>query len=137
MDSAMDTAVVYDIAAHRPELEAALAYGDGTHTYDDVRAMIERGDAQFWPGPASCIVTEVIGFPRRKILNLFLAGGKIDELHAMLPLVLAWGTAQGCDGARLAGRRGWGRTFLRHEGWAEAAVVYSSDLHSDLTKDAL
>jgi hypothetical protein len=112
-----------DISAARPHIEAALAYAGGTHTLADVEAAIQAGDAQLWSGPNSCIVTEIDRQPRTTTLNFFLAGGRMAELEAMTPGILAWGEEQGCATARFLGRRGWLRTFLSDTGWVDTGLV--------------
>lgn len=116
------------LAPYRGHIEAALSYADESHRYEDVAAMIAAGEAQFWPGPASVVVTEVIDFPRRRVLNVFLAGGSLLELDAMLPLILDWGRTQGCTAATFTGRRGWARTFLTKQGWQQTLVMFAKDL---------
>lgn len=107
----------------RPQIEAALSYANATHTYEDVATMIAAGAAQYWPGPASVIVTELVDFPRKRVLNVFLAGGNSPELEAMIPLVLDWGKAQGCVVASFTGRRGWTRSFVTKMGWRDTGLV--------------
>ena len=112
----------------RPHIEAALQYSGGTHTFEDIREMVSTGRLQFWPGPHSAIVTEIIEYPRQRTLHYFLAGGQMAELRAMLPEIDAWGRAQGCTSASLAGRPGWSRSFLQHEGWSSHLVVMMKEL---------
>ena len=112
----------------RVRLEAALVYSGGTHTVDDVMGMVEDGRLQFWPGPHSVVITEIIEYPQRRVLNFFLAGGHLAELEAMLPGIEAWGRTQGCTEASLSGRKGWVRSFLAHEGWHESLVVMTKEL---------
>lgn len=112
----------------RPHIEAALAYAGGTHTFEDVAAMIETGRLQFWPGVGSVIVTEIIEYPQRRTLHFFLAGGNLDELRAMLDPILEWGRALGCTAATLTGRKGWARSFLASEGWNHELVCMSKEL---------
>ena len=38
---------------------------------------------QLWQGPRGCIVTEIVVYPRKKVLNLFLAGGELDQIVDM------------------------------------------------------
>jgi hypothetical protein len=40
----------------------------------------------------------------------------------MYPIVEAWSKEQGCSAAQLLGRKGWMRTFLHTEGWAQPLV---------------
>ena len=112
-----------DFERCRKYLEAALEHAGGTHTIDDVRAGIEDGRLQLWPGVHSAIVTELLQHPRQRILHFFLAGGSLEELQAMTPPILDWGRTQGCSRAALFGRPGWSRSFLTKEGWRPTAVV--------------
>lgn len=108
---------------YRPQIEAALAYSGGTHTFDDIRDLVSKGQLQFWPGPHSVGITEIQTTPQRRTLNIFLAGGDKAELEAMLPAVIDWAKAQGCTHALMIGRRGWERTFMTRTGWKVAETV--------------
>jgi hypothetical protein len=108
----------------RPWIEAALEYSGGTHAFEDVADAITEGRMQLWPAPDACMVTEILVFPRRKHLNVFLAGGKLERLHDMWPSLTEWARAQGCHAITASGRRGWSRiahgkavemTLLRQE----------------------
>lgn len=112
----------------RPQIEAALSYSGGTHNFNDVCEQITAGRLQFWPGPRSVVVTEIIEYPRQRTLHFFLAGGHMAELEAMLPTILEWGRAQGCTSASLTGRKGWVRSFLKDEGWNESLVTMTKAL---------
>ncbi len=113
---------------YRSQIEAALVYADASHAYDDVAAMVAAGQAQFWPGPASVVITEVIAFPRKKVLNIFLAGGILAEIEAMAPGILDWGRSVGCAHAVFTGRKGWARSFLTRTGWSADLTFYSKAL---------
>lgn len=104
-------------------IESALVYAGGSHTFEDVADAVERGEAQFWPGPHSCIVTEIDRQPRHRVLHFFLAAGTTPELEAMTPGILAWGKEQGCTVARFVGRKGWERSFLARTGWTNSQVI--------------
>lgn len=117
-----------DISAYRPYIEAALEYAGHSHTFDDVCELVASGKAQFWPGPHSAIVTEIVAEPRHTVLHFFLAGGNMAELEAMTPLVLQWGRDRGCTKASLIGRKGWERTFLTRTGWRSGLVVLEKHL---------
>jgi hypothetical protein len=122
--------VTVDLGAHRSQIEAALAHAGGTHTFEDIQAAVEAGSLQYWPGPRSAIVTEIIQYPRARALNFFLAGGELAELEAMYPLIEEWGRSQGCTVAVMSGRKGWERSFLtRKEGWEPKLVVFEKTLH--------
>lgn len=121
---------VIDLEVHREQIEAALAYAGGTHTFEDVRAGVAAGALQYWPGVHSAILTEILQYPQRRVLNFFLAGGELAELEAMYPIIEQYGRAQGCTSAVLTGRKGWERSFLtRLEGWQPTLVVLEKQLH--------
>lgn len=113
---------------HRTRIEAALLYAGGTHTYLDVVQMVTNGEAQFWPAPNSCIVTEIVRYPQKAVLNVFLTGGRLGEIQMMLPTILHWAVAEGCTAATFTGRKGWQRTFIRAQGWEPSLVMFSKDL---------
>lgn len=112
-----------ELTPYRPLIEAALAYGSGTHTFEDVVAEVEAGTAQFWPGPSSCIITQIDRQPQKTILQFWLAGGNQVELEAMEPPILEWGAEQGCTTARFLGRKGWMRSFVVREGWENTGYI--------------
>lgn len=90
--------------------------------------MCEGGDAHFWDGPNSCIVTEIIESPRKRFLNFFLAAGSMRELEAMTPLILEWGKDNGCTHALMTGRPGWSRTKLLRDWKVESAIIMEKTL---------
>lgn len=123
----LDIAAI-DISAYRRYIEDALEYAGRSHTFDDVVAAVASGAAQFWPGPSSVIITEIIREPQKTRLHFWLAGGTLPELEQMTPVILDWGRAHGCDAATLTGRKGWERTFLSRTGWTSTLVVLEKDL---------
>ena len=112
----------------RHHVAAALEYSGGSHAVEDIADGIRRGVFQLWPGADSVIVTEIIVYPQLKDLHFFLAGGDLDELRLMQPLIESWGKDMGCSRVSLAGRRGWERTFLRDRGYEPKWFVMCKDL---------
>jgi hypothetical protein len=112
------TAEVPDISAFKTQIESALlTYGRGEYTYADVVKMVERNEAQFWPGKESAAITQILEYPNKKVLHFFIAVGNLAEMEACTPLICEWGKEQGCTAATLTGRRGWERTFMARQGW--------------------
>lgn len=106
----------------KPWIEAALERGGNTHSFDDIAAAVAAGTMQLWPAPRGCLVTEIVQFPRKRVLDVFLGGGELDQLADMHRDVIAWAKSQGCTEAIITGRRGWVRAFAGH-GWKEQATV--------------
>jgi hypothetical protein len=113
-------------------IQAALAYtGDPpTHTPEHLKDAIMRERMQFWPAGESFAITELLTTPSGvKMVNFFLAGGNLRELHVLLPVIEGWARSQGCHRAMCIGRPGWSRTFLtRDEGWQSSMWVFEKEL---------
>ena len=94
-----------------PWLEAALAHAGGTHSLDDVQALVDAGEARFWPGRGCALVAIVECDPGERRLLIWLAGGARAELETeILPRAEAWGRKSGCRRAVIIGRAGWERS---------------------------
>jgi hypothetical protein len=112
----------------RHHVEAALEYSGGTHNFDDVTEMVEKQQLQLWPAKDSVVLTEIIVYPRLKCLHYFLAGGDLDELSRMRPLIESWGKSVGCTRVTLSGRKGWQKSFLKDEGYSPQWSVLAKEL---------
>jgi len=106
----------------RPWIEDALVYAGGTHTIEDIEEGIGNGNFQFWSGPKCAVVTAITDYPRQRVMNYFLIGGDLKELHDFIePRVTHWAFyEQNCDRVIGIGRKGFERVFadsgFRH-GW--------------------
>jgi hypothetical protein len=117
-----------DFERLRHHVAAALEYSGGTHEIEDIAEGIRRGQFQLWSGRDSAVVTEICVYPQLKDLHYFLAGGDLDELRLMRPLIEQWGKSIGCSRVSLAGRKGWERTFLKDEGYEPKWFILCKDL---------
>lgn len=115
-------AILDDLDRLRPQIEAALEYANGTHTYDDVCVMVMQGRLRFWPMKQSFIMTEIITYPRKKLLHGFLAGGSLDEIITMQNELVKAAKEADCYAIALSGRRGWVKA-LKPLGWKEDITV--------------
>ena len=111
----------------RKWIEDALEYSGGTHTFDDVAEGILNGHMQLWPTDRGCAVTEIVVYPKKKVLHVFLAAGEMDQLIDMIESASIWGRTQGCTSMTTSGRKGWKRV-LSGEGWKEVMVVMEKEL---------
>ena len=105
-----------DLARCRPYIEDALQYCNGTHEFEDIVKGIAESKMQFWPAPRGCMITEIVVYPRKKVLNIFLAGGELNQLKEMNDDMTVWAKQQGCTGGTMSGRVGW-RKVLEPMGW--------------------
>ena len=112
-----------EISRCRKWIEAALEYSGGTHDFEDIVAGLHRGVLQLWPTPRGCIVTEIVLYPQKKVLNVFLGGGELDQILDMHDNVISWAKAQGCSALSMSGRPGWKKPLKKH-GWQSQHVSY-------------
>lgn len=94
-------------------LAPALEYDD-THNLQDIADCIDKSVMQLWPAHKSAVVTQVIDFPQKKVLHIFMAGGDLEDLNTLSPHIEKFAQHMGCQKITLTGRRGWSRTFLRN-----------------------
>lgn len=100
----------------RPYIEAALEYSNGTHDWYDIVSGVLTGKMQLWPTDNGALVTEIIDYPRKRCINVFLGGGDMAELVDKHGEIIMWAQENGCVSALISGRDGWARAFKEH-GW--------------------
>lgn len=98
----------------RKWIEDALEYSGGTHTFEDVARSIAEGRMQLWPAPRGCAVTELVQYPQKTVLHVFLAGGEMDQIIDMMDSAVQWSKTQGCGSMTVAGRHGWARVLGKY-----------------------
>lgn len=119
--------LVQEIERCLPWIADALEYSGGTHTPVDVAESILRGTMQLWPGPEACAVTEIVVYPSKKVLHVFLAAGNMEGIVDMQKSAEEWGKLQGCTAMTIAGRKGWARV-LKDVGYQEKFVTLAKEL---------
>jgi hypothetical protein len=112
---------------YREQIDSALAYSGGTHDFDDVARGVISAKMQLWPARNSCAITEIICYPKKKVLHVFLAAGDKQELVGMIESAEAWGKTQGCESITMSGRHGWLRV-LGKEGWKSVLTVMEKSI---------
>ena len=114
----------------RDWIQSALDKGGDTHDFVDIVDGVMSGHMQLWSGANGCAVTEILVYPNKKILHVFLAGGDqghgIKQITDMHDDAVEWGKAQGCDGMTIAGRKGWQRV-LESKGWKQQFTTLSKE----------
>jgi len=118
---------VNELERCRPWIEAALEYSGGTHDFDDVAKGILDGSMQLWPSPRGCIVTEIVIYPKKKVLNVFLGGGELDQLLDMHNDVTDWAKRYGCEALTITGRFGWKKPLKAH-GWKPLHASFQKEI---------
>ena len=101
----------------------------GDYSLADAGAMLADGIWRLWiaakpSGLVAAALTEVLDYPRRRVLHVHAAGGAEGEgVSAMWPLVRIYARQHECAVLRFQGRRGWARsTFIPRE-WRHVADI--------------
>ena len=105
----------------------ALSVSGHTHTPEDLQAAVSEGKMQAWQNGQSVVVTEVLGFPQQRVLNVFLAVGNLDEIMALTDEVVAFAKQHGCSRLIMGGRKGWAKVLPKY-GWKKPRVQYELPL---------
>ena len=106
---------------YRDLLERALAHSQGTHLWEDIVEAVDQKDMFFWPGKRSAAITEVLEFPRKRCMHIFLAAGDMEELKEMEPCFVEFAKHFECDFVSLSGRAGWKKS-LKDMGYKAAHI---------------
>ena len=99
-------------------IQAALDKGNDTHDIEHIFDGLVRGDFQFWANKECCVITEVIDYPKKRVLHIFLAGGSLEAISDLEEDAIKWAKSIGCTDFTLSGRKGWLRA-LRDNGWED------------------
>lgn len=108
-----------------PWLAAALEHAGGTHRKEDLWRCIETGSAQLHPLTHGAVVTTIQVHPSGlKDANWWLAGGDLEELLKVQPLLEFWLQSEGCKRVTLTGRKGWLKAL---PGYKHTGVIMVKD----------
>jgi hypothetical protein len=95
----------------KPYIQDALDAAGNLFILSDVWALVESGKAQFWPGFECAVVTEVNDYPQKRVLNVWLGGGKLEEILTMEPHIRQFAKNSACELILIQGRPGWRKIF--------------------------
>lgn len=100
-------------------------FGD-LYTFDDIMKLIEEGKMQSFVSKSTWIVTQVNIFPRKKILEISLVVGFLEEAVEALPQIYEFARKIGADKVTALGRDGWWK--FAEPGWYRVGGMFAKDL---------
>ena len=79
----------------------------GLYTVSDILAAIAAGHMQSFAEGDSWAITQVVQFPRARLLEILIALGDIDECRTLHSRILQYARDNGIGLVQAYGRRGW------------------------------
>jgi len=110
-----------------PWIRAAIDRGTATHGFEDIAKAVLACDMQLWADDTGCAVTEVMVYPKRKVMNIFLAGGELEAVGRIVERIERFAPHIGVQSLTYIGRPGWAK-FGDERGWAGKLVFMEKDL---------
>jgi hypothetical protein len=116
------------------ELQALLHDMGGTHSLDDIRALIEMGELQSFGAGESWAVTTVIPFPQALVVDVFFIVGELKDFDELQKKIEELRQNIGATFMRVYGRPGFEylierRNWAPGQGWKKGPRVYTKRLN--------
>lgn len=108
-------------------LNRALRYVGYTHSLQDILDEIKAGTMQSFVSGDSWAVTCILDTPRRRVLEIFMAVGRLDNMPDLEFQIEEFAKANGVTLLRTFGRRGWLKTG-KSLGWKPRQTVFIKEL---------
>lgn len=96
------------------------------YTVDDILAEIADGRMQSFNVGESWVVTKVVNYPNKKVLDIVAAAGTLAELFEAQPIVDAFAREHACEAIMAFGRSGWERIMT--DGWKKVGHTYMREI---------
>lgn len=114
-----------------PLLNEALKHSEGELLSDDLLDHLDNEDLKMWIAlqdgdVIACMVTEIIEYPRKKIVRVItLAGRDMDLWYDFLPLVEGYAIRNDCSALEAWTRKGMTRKL---KDWKHSYDIITKDL---------
>lgn len=119
--------------AYMQQLQELLYEIGGTHTYEDIEALIRDGLMQSFVENDTWVVTALVQFPQATVLDIFLVVGDQKDFDVLQQQVEAFARAQAVSFMRVYARPGFEYLIRRRNwrfghGWKPGPRVYTKRL---------
>ena len=118
------------------QLQELLHEMGGTHTLEDIQALIENGIFQSFVEKETWVVTTTIAFPQAMVMDIFLVVGDQDDFDPLEKKIEEVARDQGVTFMRVYARKGFEylierRSWKFGKGWKPGPRVYTKrlDMH--------
>jgi hypothetical protein len=111
------------------QIARALQAGGDLLSIDDLRQLALAGRVQWWGDERASLATELLTYPRRRVLNVFMAAGELREVLALQDEVTDFARSNDCTHMVAHGRPAWGLVG-KPLGWLPHSIQFVREVPS-------
>ena len=100
-----------------------------TYNWSDVVENVRQGRWYLLALPNSALLIEFLEYPRKRILYVLAAGGKLEEIIKAESDVISIGKSKECDSIEIRGRLGFEKVTAKIKGWKKQYTVISKNIN--------
>ena len=100
-----------------------------TYNWEDVVENVRQGRWYLFTLPNSALLIEFLEYPRKRILYVLAAGGKLEEIIKAESDVISIGKSKECDSIEIRGRLGFEKVTSKIKGWKKQYTVISKNIN--------
>lgn len=122
--------------AYLEQLQELLHAMGGTHSLEDIKALIEDGMLQSFVEKETWVVTSVVNFPQTMVLDIFFVVGRQEDFEPLQKQIEKFAREIGATFMRVYARPGFEYLINRRgwrfgQGWQPGPRVFTKrlDLH--------
>ena len=100
-----------------------------TYNWEDVVENVRQARWYLLALPNSALLIEFLEYPRKRILYVLAAGGKLEEIIKAESDVISIGKSKECDSIEVRGRLGFEKITKNIKGWKKQYTVISKNIN--------
>ena len=100
-----------------------------TYNWEDVVENVRQGRWYLFTLPNSALLIEFLEYPRKRVLYVLAAGGKLEEIIKSEDDVISIAKAKECNSIEVRGRLGFEKITKNIKGWKKQYTVISKNLN--------
>ena len=100
-----------------------------TYNWGDVVENVRQARWYLLALPNSALLIEFLEYPRKRILYVLAAGGKLEEIIKAESDVISIAKSKECDSIEIRGRLGFEKVTSKIKGWKKQYTVISKKIN--------
>jgi hypothetical protein len=105
------------------KVRRGLEWHGGYLTFEDLVSLAREGRVQIWTNEHAIAATEILSYPRKRVLNAIIAAGDVHAVQALEPEIADFAKDARADAMVTHGRPGWGRIGAK-SGWQAHSMLF-------------